>query len=270
MISPEEGRINLASNPKSGYSNIDVENVPKPLDFEENNNIAQDSEHWITLENGEHALVDGDGQVLSGAGGNLNYKYLPNVKSKSGDVNNTDIAPEAKKVKENEKISTTNRREVSGTNEKLSSKREGDNNWQSGIINNAENRNESEIHELTKEQYFNDVERVKNDVGKTKKIETAFYEYTDPSGAGPFKGKTEIKNNEKRGDIISAPFGNAKIVKISKKEIELDNLEVYERAKKYHRESIEKAIKEGKTIPDNVLNDYPDLKANNLSSTEQH
>jgi hypothetical protein len=89
VISPEEERERLTASPNSGYSNIDVDNVPKPLDFEENNNIAQDSEHWITLENGEHVLVDGDGQVLSGAGGNLNYKYLPNIKSKSNNKDKT-------------------------------------------------------------------------------------------------------------------------------------------------------------------------------------
>jgi hypothetical protein len=55
--------------------------------------IAEDSSHWITVENGEHVLIDGDGQVISGAGGNMNYQYMPNVKSKSADVHKTESVP---------------------------------------------------------------------------------------------------------------------------------------------------------------------------------
>lgn len=48
-------------------------------------NEVMDSEHWITLENGEHALVDGEGNVIGGAGGNLSGKKFEHISSKSPD-----------------------------------------------------------------------------------------------------------------------------------------------------------------------------------------
>jgi hypothetical protein len=34
--------------------------------------IQDDSQHWVTL-NGAHVLIDGEGEVISGAGGKLNW-----------------------------------------------------------------------------------------------------------------------------------------------------------------------------------------------------
>ena len=38
--------------------------------------IADEAEHWITLENGAHVLLSGSGKVEAGAGGHLNGKAL--------------------------------------------------------------------------------------------------------------------------------------------------------------------------------------------------
>lgn len=44
------------------------------------------------------------------------------------------------------------------------------------------------------------------------------YEYTNPHGAGPFRGKDIIERDEKpqRGEIISAMFGRARIKTVSR------------------------------------------------------
>ena len=51
---------------------------------------ADDGEHWITLHGGEgegeHVMINGEGKIMAGAGGNLNGKTLSNVKSMSGNV----------------------------------------------------------------------------------------------------------------------------------------------------------------------------------------
>lgn len=57
--------------------------VPTDADIVDDEAVRTgDSEHWITVENGAHVLVDGDGNVIGGAGGNLNGKKLsPSSKS---------------------------------------------------------------------------------------------------------------------------------------------------------------------------------------------
>lgn len=47
--------------------------------------FGMDAEHWVTVENGEHILIDGEGNVIGGAGGNLAGRKLSNVTSKSPD-----------------------------------------------------------------------------------------------------------------------------------------------------------------------------------------
>jgi len=44
VISQEEERTRLAASPNNGYSNIDVENVPEPLDFDDNDNLGKEDE----------------------------------------------------------------------------------------------------------------------------------------------------------------------------------------------------------------------------------
>lgn len=90
VLSPEEERARLASDPHSGYTSIDVDAVPdgtladpdeKPDDGM-GEDMALDGEHWITLEGGSKVLIDENGNVLGGAGGKLNGKKLsPKTKS---------------------------------------------------------------------------------------------------------------------------------------------------------------------------------------------
>jgi hypothetical protein len=55
-----------------------------PVD-EDSATQTSDAQHWITTENGEHLLLNGEGVVIGGAGGKLNGTKL-NPKSKSKDV----------------------------------------------------------------------------------------------------------------------------------------------------------------------------------------
>jgi hypothetical protein len=82
ILGPEEVRVQLAVDDTGAWSGLDVENDSE-IDI-----TANDSNHWITL-NGAHVLVDGDNQVISGAGGKLNNSYLPNIKNKSENIDNS-------------------------------------------------------------------------------------------------------------------------------------------------------------------------------------
>jgi hypothetical protein len=56
--------------------------------------LDANGEHWITLENGEHILLDGSGHVIGGAGGNMNGMKL-NPSSKSPDVSKSSASAPA-------------------------------------------------------------------------------------------------------------------------------------------------------------------------------
>lgn len=88
VLSPEEERTRLAADPQSGYSSLDVSDVPQvDVDTQPDDGFAADAEsiHWITLENGEHVQVDEHGEVIAGAGGNMNGTKF-DVKSKSAPI----------------------------------------------------------------------------------------------------------------------------------------------------------------------------------------
>jgi len=149
VISPAEERQRLATEKDSVYASLDmdVEELPespqdkqlsheadqsqvmlkakqdadkkagnKPMAKDEGE--AEDSSHWITLEGGQHVLIDGDGQVVSGAGGNMNYTYLPNVKSKSDDIE-IKVSNNLTNKQEESKLSSTSQSETANEGRKM-------------------------------------------------------------------------------------------------------------------------------------------------------
>ena len=87
MIAPDESRARIAADPESGYNGLDLNvEIENPDEEDIDDAPAMDSQHWVTLENGEHVLINGEGEVVAGAGGNLKGKKLSNVKKKSPDV----------------------------------------------------------------------------------------------------------------------------------------------------------------------------------------
>jgi hypothetical protein len=106
VITAEEERRRVASDPNSGYNSIDPGSVPEPPpaptlppEFlagqdvpEQAQDMSFDAEHWITVGGGKdgegkgsHVLVDGNGKVIAGAGGKLTGRQF-SPKSKSRDV----------------------------------------------------------------------------------------------------------------------------------------------------------------------------------------
>ena len=102
VVSSEEERQRVATDKTSGYNEIGLEQNEAPQAEEQaeedylSQQDAMDAEHWITLNGkkkgekeggpGSHVLINGEGEVVGGAGGNLNGKTLSNVKSKSKEV----------------------------------------------------------------------------------------------------------------------------------------------------------------------------------------
>lgn len=117
---------------------------------------------------------------------------------------------------------------------------------------------------LTREQYFNDPARVRREaVGPAAVGWKASYEYTNPSGSGPFKGSTVLKVKPNAGDTINAPFGRARVTAVSAvKGASIDNAELLDIGKAHHRRVVADAIASGKPVPDDVLAEYPDLSKN--------
>jgi uncharacterized protein len=82
-ITGEDINSRLATDPDSGYDGIKYEapEVDYSGDNEEADNkqatqdAIPDGAHWITLEDGQHVLIGGEGKVIAGAGGNMNGKY---------------------------------------------------------------------------------------------------------------------------------------------------------------------------------------------------
>ena len=84
-ITGEDINSRLATDPDSGYDGIKY--VEPEVDYSGDNQesdkrqVTQDyapipeGAHWITLEDGQHVLIGGEGRVVGGAGGNLNGKY---------------------------------------------------------------------------------------------------------------------------------------------------------------------------------------------------
>ena len=60
VIAPDEQREKLVVDAESGYNSLDLNAVIEAPVEDDKNKPAQDSEHWITLEGGQHVLIDGD------------------------------------------------------------------------------------------------------------------------------------------------------------------------------------------------------------------
>jgi uncharacterized protein len=102
VITPEEERARLRDDPESGYSGLADEALPEVSNEQGGTSnalqelygqigITNDAAHWITVHGGKdgegssHVMLDGEGNVIAGAGGKLDgQKFSP--KSKSDDV----------------------------------------------------------------------------------------------------------------------------------------------------------------------------------------
>jgi hypothetical protein len=89
VIAPDEARQRIANDPESDYQGLEVNReIAEPDDEADSEETAKDyaldasdipeGSRWITLEDGQHVLIGKTGQVISGAGGNLNGKYYTN------------------------------------------------------------------------------------------------------------------------------------------------------------------------------------------------
>ena len=90
VLAPEEPRQRLRTDKNSGYQNLDDAAPELPeTEPDEDEKAAMDamaldrSEHWVTI-NGARVLIDGEGQVIGGAGGKLNGRSFPDA-SRSAD-----------------------------------------------------------------------------------------------------------------------------------------------------------------------------------------
>jgi hypothetical protein len=103
-------------------------------------------------------------------------------------------------------------------------------------------------HELTREQYFNDPDRVKKDVAL--KTRTVKYNCVTPGPGGPFRGAMEHPSASK-GDVISAMMGKAKVTSVHTKEggEKLDNMQLFQRGKEFHKNAVKAALSQGKHVP---------------------
>ena len=115
-LSSEDERQRIATDKDSGYNELGIldenpdnfedgepdEETPDQPEKEDDKPVpkeivkAEDADHWITLnakkkgtpegKAGSHVLLNGEGEVVGGAGGKLNGKKLGNVKSKGAAV----------------------------------------------------------------------------------------------------------------------------------------------------------------------------------------
>lgn len=119
---------------------------------------------------------------------------------------------------------------------------------------------QKEPWQRTREEYFNDAEQIRRDVGETGEGYRVRYKYTDPGGAGPFEGSMLSPRKLKAGEEVQAPFGRATVTSSSPSKTKpRSSGEYYDEAKAFHRRTIENALAEGKPVPPEVLADYPDL-----------
>ncbi|MFH0982819.1 MAG: E3 binding domain-containing protein [Planctomycetota bacterium] len=86
------------------------------------------------------------------------------------------------------------------------------------------------------------------------------YRYVDPAPAGPFVGKTMVPDGVKKGDIISAMNGKARVTSVGKPEAAESRKptgeEVANAISDEHLAAVGQALREGKPVPRAVLEDY--------------
>jgi hypothetical protein len=126
-----------------------------------------------------------------------------------------------------------------------------------------------EVWQLSREEWFNDVARVRKDVGASHPSGYAAhcvkvsYAYIDPSPAGPTHGSLiqKFTAHPEVGGEIAAPFGRARITTVHKMtgEVAIDLGELFELAKAHHRRVVSDAVSAGKPVPEKVLADYPGM-----------
>lgn len=117
-----------------------------------------------------------------------------------------------------------------------------------------------ETWERTREEYFNDTDQVRKDVGETASGYRIQYEYIDPPPAGPFTGNRTSSQKLARGTEIQGAFGRAKVTSSSPAKVPPRPIGAYyDEAKEFHRRAVARAVQEGKPVPAEVLADYPEL-----------
>jgi len=76
----------------------------------EQHKVIENSRHWVTMD-GAHVMVDGDGNVVSGAGGNLKGRQFKLIRSKSNDQQK--YLPEPKEAEKSAKSIPNEKRQLS-------------------------------------------------------------------------------------------------------------------------------------------------------------
>lgn len=114
--------------------------------------------------------------------------------------------------------------------------------------------------EMTREQFFNDPDLVASHLPSGAAGWRVSYRYTNPGPAGPSTGSMTLPDKPQKGQRVKAMFGDAVVTSASpQKKAKLDNGQMFEGGKAAHRKMVQDAIFAGKTVPPEVLADYPDL-----------
>jgi hypothetical protein len=83
-VTGEDVHKKLQTDKMSGFDGMG-DAMPEQTEPDLERYATEDANHWTTLENGSHVLIDGNGNIIAGAGGKINGTKI-SPKSKSGDV----------------------------------------------------------------------------------------------------------------------------------------------------------------------------------------
>src|SRR4051812_7159116 len=95
-----------------------------------------------------------------------------------------------------------------------------------------------ELWQMTLGEFFQDADLVRRHVADNPGWSVS-HAYTEPGPAGPTRGHMVLDHKPKKGDVIDAPFGKAKVTAVSKaKPAMLDNQQLRDGGKKAHQVAV--------------------------------